>query len=116
MRVRFGPSRKAVPERPVQSVVGRALVTEGITDLGTLGGSESFAFDVNDGGQVVGVSEIATGDRHAFLWQNGVMMDLGTLGGNRSEAYAINQSGQVVGMSTTTSRGGAAPSYGRMGA
>ena len=38
------------------------------TDLGTLGGSESMAFAINDAGQVVGNSATASGDLHVFLW------------------------------------------------
>jgi probable HAF family extracellular repeat protein len=58
-------------------------------DLGTLGGLESTAAYVNDGGEVVGFSTINTipdpfsflgGSIHPFIWKNGVMRDLGTLG------------------------------------
>ena len=67
-----------------------------ITDIGTLGGSQSFALGINDVGQVFGTSWI-TGDTtgHAFLYQNGTLSDLGelvtTLAGG-----AINNSGQVA--------------------
>ena len=36
-------------------------------DLGTLGGSESFADGINDGGQVAGSSATAESPRHAFI-------------------------------------------------
>jgi probable HAF family extracellular repeat protein len=67
--------------------------------LGTLGGSESYAYGINDAGQVVGRSTLANNYSHAFLYSDGSMRDLGTLGGVTSGAYEINGSGQVVGYS-----------------
>lgn len=71
------------------------------TELGGLGGGGSYAYAINDRGQVVGKAKTAKGLWHAFLWENGVMRDLGTLGGEKSEATAINERGQIVGSSTT---------------
>jgi probable HAF family extracellular repeat protein len=69
-----------------------------IVDLGTLGGAESMATDINDRGEVVGLSATATGETHAFLWRRGRMLDLGTPEGEIfSMAKAINNRGQVVG-------------------
>ncbi|MCZ7553135.1 MAG: hypothetical protein B6D39_00400 [Anaerolineae bacterium UTCFX2] len=66
-------------------------------DLGTLGGSWSEAYGVNDNGQVAGTSHLNNGYTAAFRWNNGSMQNLGTLGGNMSGALAINNSGQVAG-------------------
>ncbi len=70
-------------------------------DLGTLpGGYYSYAYGINNSGQVVGSSTTASGDQHAFLYSGGTMIDLGTLpGGSNSYAAGINNSGQVVGSS-----------------
>lgn len=79
-----------------------------MTDLGTLaGGAYSSAYGINDHGQVVGESNTASGENHAFLWtaENG-MIDLGTLdGGIYSWASGINNQGQVVGFSYTSTWG-----------
>ncbi|MDY6990723.1 MAG: DUF3466 family protein [Thermodesulfobacteriota bacterium] len=72
------------------------------TDLGTLGGSRTYATGINNSGLIVGVSDLIVPDPHyerAFLWENGVMGNLGTLGGDHSVANDINDSGQVVGRS-----------------
>ena len=72
------------------------------TDLGNLGGRmNNLAFQINNRGQVVGISDLR-GDQtqHGFLWQNGVMNDLGTLSGDvEIWAVGINNKGQVVGFS-----------------
>jgi len=77
-------------------------------DLGTLGGTDSYATSINQGGQVAGVSLLNTAINpdtglpafHPFLWENGKMQDLGTLGGTMAQPTGINDSGQVIGFST----------------
>ena len=59
-----------------------------VLDLGTLGGSLSIAFGLNDRGQVEGFStRLGDGSVHAFVWRDGIMTDLGTLGGPNSESF-----------------------------
>lgn len=83
-----------------------------ISDLGTLGGENSEARDVNNLGQIVGVSD-APGGPHAFVHMNGVMFDLNrhvtafesseptTVPGLDEmiliEANGISDNGQIVG-------------------
>jgi probable HAF family extracellular repeat protein len=78
----------------------------GMKSLATLRGTlESEANCINDAGQIVGYSDIASG-RHATLWTaGGSVQDLGTLPGNLdSIAFAIDSSGQVVGSSFTQNK------------
>ena len=76
-----------------------------IIDLGTLGGPQAEATDINASGQVVGWSNNKFGSPHAFRSSGGVMTDLKTLsnnltnGNNSSDANAINDAGQIVGSS-----------------
>jgi probable HAF family extracellular repeat protein len=74
-------------------------------DLGTLGGSESNATDINEHGQVVGWAETADGSSHAFFWDKGILQDLGPVVGvgwapiqdKVIRGIYLNKRGQVVG-------------------
>ena len=67
-----------------------------ITDIGTLGGSQSFTYAINDVGQVVGYSWMA-GDAsgHPFLYRKGKMTDLYPLMG-ATTPQSINNLGQIA--------------------
>ncbi len=68
-----------------------------ITDLGTLGGTTSYAYGINNIGQIVGKSRNSNGDFHAFSYESGQISDLGTLYNGYSYAFDVNDGGQVVG-------------------
>ena len=72
-----------------------------MVDLGTLGGSCTFTYALNNRGQVVGQSTLS-GDQtsHPYLWDGNKMTDLGTLGGTYGYAAQLNDSGAVVGAAT----------------
>jgi probable HAF family extracellular repeat protein len=74
-----------------------------ITDLGTLDGSTgsaSRATDINDHGNIVGISDsfAGLGVRHAFFYSGGIFQDVGASEwSTTSEATGINNSDVVVG-------------------
>lgn len=89
-----------------------------IINLGTFGGTNSLANEVNSHAQVVGGAENTDPDPwnfggisglpsptawHGFVWHAGTMRDLGTLGGPDSAGVLINESGQITGFSFTNS-------------
>ena len=69
-----------------------------MTDLGTLGGTNSYANAVSANGSViVGYSDITGGGQRAFRYSGGVMSDLGTLlGGTYSYAFGVSADGSVI--------------------
>jgi len=85
-------------------------------DLGTLSGTNAYAYDINASGYVAGTSEITVGSNatHAFVWHddnaNGVndpgeMKDLNGEFSDATwttlvEAHSINDGGQIVGWGT----------------
>jgi len=80
-------------------------VNGAITDLGTLGGRNSEALEINTRGEVVGVSDVPGGGTHAFLWRNGTIYDLNAAlpsgsGWVLQQATGISDGGQIVGIGT----------------
>lgn len=81
-----------------------------ITDTGTLGGANSFAYSINNSGMVAGGSNTAGQYdfvmQTAFLWEGGQPINLGTLGGSTcpdcsSEGSAASANGTVALLSET---------------
>ena len=72
-------------------------------DLGNLG-QTSFAFSINEQGQVVGRSRVDDTTVHAFIWeQGGPMVDLNSLipadaSLQLTDAFEINERGEIAGM------------------
>lgn len=74
-----------------------------VKDLGTLGGTFSLAYGIDDRGQISGLSTLS-GDQveHAFVIQDSTMIDMGTLGGPNSQAFSnLNNLGQVIAVAET---------------
>jgi probable HAF family extracellular repeat protein len=73
---------------------------ETMTDLGTLGGSGSYATAINNSGVIVGYSDIlatSLSTIHAFSYRDGAMTDLGSFGQSYCYPTAINSAGTIVG-------------------
>jgi probable HAF family extracellular repeat protein len=83
-----------------------------MVSLGTLGGSGSSAFKINDARQVVGWAHDSAGARRAFVWDStNSMRDLNKLSNvgttwSLSIARAINNTGSVVGTGTVKVKNG----------
>lgn len=73
-----------------------------MTALGTLGGVESFANDVNDNGVVVGWSLDSEGKQKGFKW-DGALVNLDSVSTLSSSAEAVNNLGHIVGWKTNGS-------------
>src|SRR6266705_1471773 len=75
-----------------------------VSNLDTLGGTNSRGDSINNRDWVAGFSNLA-GDqsRHATLWRNGSLLDLGTLGGPNSNVTwnVKNNRGIIVGIAQT---------------
>ncbi len=90
------PSALAANAQPARQASPSAQPPYTITDLGTLGGTTTKGYGINEEGQIVGASQSGS-YMYAFLWDDGTMTNLGALGAYGSWAYDINDAGQVVG-------------------
>jgi probable HAF family extracellular repeat protein len=76
-----------------------------VVNLGTLGGTVSAAYGINNKGWVTGDANLQ-GDQneHGFVWRKGIKIDLGTFGGPNSASSPPNDSGVVVGAAQTSEK------------
>ena len=93
-------------------VVGSSSVSSGVVptlwingsaiNLGTLGGTIGYAYDITDAGKIVGFSTDANGATRAFTWYRGQLSPLANLGGatnTDSVARGINRFNVIAGES-----------------
>jgi uncharacterized membrane protein len=74
----------------------------GLEDLGTLGGTHSVAWTVDEAGNAYGWAMNSSGQQRAVKWPvGGGILEMGTLGGT-SQAGGVNHKGHVAGQSVTT--------------
>lgn len=93
-----GAAFLAMAAASVAAPIGYHVQSAVASELGTLGGPDSTAYDVNNNGEVVGKSLTANYKRRGFIWRNGVMSEL-PMPANGIDMFplGINDYGAVVG-------------------
>lgn len=74
-----------------------------VTDLGSLGGSQSKAYAINNSGRIVGNSNPTVGglSLNPFALTGGQITNMGTFGGESGTAFAVNEIGYAIGNAAT---------------
>jgi len=73
-----------------------------VTDLGTLGGTASVAYGINNVGRMAGGANLRNGNQHPFLSVvGGLLYDIGTLGGPNGNVAGPNTADQLGGLAET---------------
>lgn len=67
-----------------------------MVDIGTLGGTESFAMAMNERGHIVGSSRTSSGAQVPFIYKNGKMREIPLAGITDAVALDVNDRGQVL--------------------
>src|SRR3954464_16053443 len=82
--------------------------TYAVTDLNTIGGTQSKAFALNNSARVVGSSTPSGAGLSArpFAWTSGTIVDIGTFGGAGGAANGVNELGNTAGNTATATNNG----------
>jgi probable HAF family extracellular repeat protein len=100
----------AIPAGSAAQVQAPLRARYTVTDIGTLGGSNSFAYSINESGMVTGGANTSGQNdlvaQTGFVWYGGQPISLGTLGGSEcpdcsSEGSAASANGSVALLSET---------------
>jgi len=101
-----GETKRATLGNPNGFAFSWGIGDTSLTNLGTLGGLHSGAYDINDSGVITGWSKIDPNGyspnihrTHAFKYEDGVMTDLGTVSTptGYSRGHGINDLNEVAG-------------------
>lgn len=89
----------------------KAVIWQGGNELSLIpnqwGTPYSYAYGINNNGDIVGWAIGANGEPHAYLYDGGIegtMKDLGTLGGPNSKAYRVDVNQNIVGAASSGGR------------
>ena len=77
-----------------------------LTNLGTFGSEQATLRDINNAGQIIGVTSNGSGNTatsNPFLYKDGEYKAIGSLGGKTGSVNGINEFGEVVGASQLAS-------------
>jgi probable HAF family extracellular repeat protein len=88
-----------------------AVIWQGGNELSLIpnqwGTPYSYAYGINNNGEIVGWATAQNGEPHAYFYEGGIegkMINLGTLGGPNSKAYRMNNQRQIVGAASSGGR------------
>ncbi len=82
------------------------IYDESLAALPNLGGTWSWAADINDSGRIAGFGTTPMDHERAVYWQDGIAVDVGQYSFNeRTRAIGINSSGVLVGAEYTPMMG-----------
>ncbi len=89
----------------------KAVIWQGGSELSLIpnqwGTDFSYAYGINNNGDIVGWAVASNGEPHAYLYDGGLegtMKDLGTLGGPNSKAYRVDLQQNIVGAASSGGR------------